>query len=652
MPQPRESAVTLPAHSAGATTIEPTVVGDDLPPDVLSDPVFVQRYAVGDVLGEGGMGIIRSCSDRRIGREVAIKSVKPAKGSRGDTAARFLREACVQGQLEHPSIVPVYDLGRDSDGTLYFTMKRVRGMTFERIIDSLRGGDGSPASPARDSLTGDGPVPAFSRRKLLTAFASVCHAVDFAHSRGVIHRDLKPSNVMLGDFGEVYVLDWGLAKIVGAPDPRPPSEPPVVSSGERSAHTVQGATMGTPGYMAPEQARGETVDGRTDVYALGAILFELLALEPLHPHASARAAIDSTLGGVDARPSARAPQRDLPPELDVVCARATAAAPDDRYASVRDLVGAIEHYLDGDRDLARRRQLARDHARAAAEYAGRALAGGGPASDARRRALQELGRAIAIDPTNEDAVRTLMRLLTEPPAEVPAEARAAMLPHTRRLMRVGTLPPILGAVLWLLLSPLMMWMGIRSWTAWVATSIAWLGAAALAVRAWRHPSDGKPDAAMTLASLAAIALTSMAFGPYILVPSVAVTAATLLQAAPDRSHRVRSVVYCCLTVAVPAALQLAGVIPASYVLDGRTMTVLPLLVAFPPALTHVFLLVCSIILIVLGSTMHARFRDMLTQIEQHLHVQAWQLRQLVPEHVRPPSAPPEPNAHPSKACAG
>jgi serine/threonine-protein kinase len=648
MPQLSLPSVTIPPLGAPATTVEPTSIGEALPPDLLSNPAFPDRYSTGEVLGEGGMGVVRTCTDRCIGREVAVKSAKAGKGSRSDLAARFLREAYVQGQLEHPSIVPVYDLGRDQDGTLYFTMKRVRGMTFERIIDGVRGA--APPSSAPIDVGGHfgvDAVPVFSRRRLLTAFASVCHAVHFAHSRGVIHRDLKPGNVMLGDFGEVYVLDWGLAKIVGVPDPHPPSDPPAIAGdSDRGTYTVRGATMGTPGYMAPEQARGDAVDTRADVYALGVILFELLALEPLHPHASARAAVESTLAGTDLRPSARAPHREIPPELDVICTRAMATAPEDRYASVRELVDAVEHYLDGDRDLAQRRELARDHARAGEEHAARALAAGEHAPDARRFALHEVGRAIAIDPTNEDAARTLMRLMTEVPTEMPAEARAAMLPHTRRLMRAGTIPTMIGGLAWLAFSPIFMSMGIRSWTAWAALSVAWVGASGLAVRAWRHPSDaGKPDVPMTLAAVVAFALSSMIFGPYLVVPAVAVLAATLLQAAPSRGHRAWTLALCCLTVIGPAALQLCRILPSSYVFDRGTMTIVPLMVAFPPAMTHLFLLSSSVLLILVGSIMHARFRDMLTNVEQHLHVQAWQLRQLVPERVLPESTP---QSHPGR----
>ncbi len=288
-----ESAVTIPDH-LNATTLAPTDLGE-LPPDVLADASFSARYLTGEQLGEGGMGVVSACADRRIGREVAMKIVRPGDGSSGDLKARFLREACVQGQLEHPAIVPVYDLGRDPQGTLYFTMKRVRGATFEQIIDALHSGAVEAAKQ-------------YSRHKLLSAFASVCHAVDFAHARGVLHRDLKPGNVMLGDYGEVYVLDWGLAKVVGSPDARLSSNPPAIATGsDPGTKTALGATMGTPGYMAPEQVRGETVDARADVYALGAILFELLALQPLHPHGTAEQAKASTLRGPDARPSARAP---------------------------------------------------------------------------------------------------------------------------------------------------------------------------------------------------------------------------------------------------------------------------------------------------------------------------------------------------------
>jgi serine/threonine-protein kinase len=319
----------------------------------------------------------------------------------------------VQGQLEHPAIVPVYDLGVDPEGAAYFTMKRVRGMTLAEVLEALR---------HKDTAV----VGRYSRRKLLTAFSSVCLAVDFAHRRGVLHRDLKPANVMLGDFGEVYVLDWGLARTAGAAEL--PEEPVAATPVETEIRTAHGALLGTPGYMAPEQVRGERerIDARADVYALGCVLFEVLALEPLHGRRSAPELIASTVTGAEARPSRRVPQADVPPELDGICAKATALAPEDRFASARALHEAVERYLDGDRDVELRRQLASGHADAAAEAAALARAPGDGAGEARRSAMREVGRALALDPQNESALRTLVSLLTEPPREIPPEARAEM----------------------------------------------------------------------------------------------------------------------------------------------------------------------------------------------------------------------------------
>ncbi len=627
-----ESAVTFPDH-LNATTLAPTDVGE-LPPDLLADASFSARYSAGEQLGEGGMGVVRACADRRIGREVAMKIVRPGDGSSGDLKARFLREARVQGQLEHPAIVPVYDLGRDPEGTLYFTMKRVRGETFEHIIDALKAGEAEA-------------VKQFSRHKLLSAFASVCHAVDFAHARGVVHRDLKPGNVMLGGYGEVYVLDWGLAKVVGSPDVRLSSSPPAIASGsDPGTKTALGATMGTPGYMAPEQVRGEAVDARADVYALGAILFELLALQPLHTHRTAEQAHASTLRGVDARPSARAPDLDLPPELDEVCARATAVDPTERTPGVREMVEAIERYLDGDRDLERRRRLAREHVEAATRHAERALAGAGSeGTRARSMALREVGRAIALDPNNEAAVRTLMRLMTEPPVEVPPEAHENILFEARRGMRQGARLAVYAYLTWFLYTPLMLWMGMRSWTWWALASVAWLAAAGAALLASRSPSsDARPHLGMAALGVLAIMTTTAGFGPYVTLPTLAVIGAMLNQMPPNRLGRERIVALHCLAFAVPAVGQWAGWLPSQYLFEHGNIVIVPAMLSFSPVPTHVFLLASNLGLIITASVILARFRDTLSGVERRLHVQTWQLRQLVPEEARPASAPPMPES--------
>ena len=223
------------------------------------------RYEILEELGRGGMGEVHSAFDRRIGRLVAVKRCRRS----GDAAVdveRFLREACVQGQLEHPTVVPLYDIEVAGDGEISFTMKRVRGRTLKAILSALQAGD-------REA---DERYPT---HKLLADFATVCLGVAFAHSRGVLHRDLKPENVMLGEFGEVYVLDWGVAKIGNAKEGA--AGDALLVPGTTQA-TVSGSLIGTPGYMAPEQCRGqiELVGPRSDVYALGAILFEISRSSP------------------------------------------------------------------------------------------------------------------------------------------------------------------------------------------------------------------------------------------------------------------------------------------------------------------------------------------------------------------------------------
>ncbi len=447
---------------------------------------------------------------------------------------------------------------------------------------------------------------------------------------------------MLGDFGEVYVLDWGLAKVVGAPEPRLPSGPPAITSGsDPGAKTMHGAMMGTPGYMSPEQVRGEEVDARADVYALGAILFELLALEPLHPHRTADEARASTLAGVDARPSRRAPERDLPPELDAICVRATDKDRDARTASARELVDAVEQYLDGDRDLLRRRELAREHVQAASLHADRALAGGRGATHARSLALREIGRAVALDPSDPQAVTTLMRLMTETPAEMPPEARAAMQAETRGGIRAAARTAFVAYLLWFAHLPLMLWMGIRSWPAYGVASAAWLVAAATAYAAAKNPPrDGSRPHAMTVAGVVAVATTSTLCGPYVIIPTLAAIGSMLMHMSPFPRGRIAIVILNCMAVLAPATLQLLGVLPASYVFEHDSIVIRPVMLGFPPLPTQVFLLVNSLGIIVAASVMLGRVRDLLTGIEEQMYVHTWQLRQLVPEQARPASARP------------
>ncbi len=273
------------------------------------------------------MGEVVLARDGQLNREVAIKRLRAAEPN-DRQIARFLREARIQGRPEHPAIPPVHELGRDATGRPYFAMKRLSGVTLAAVLAE------QPAS--------------VTRARLLRAFAEVCLAVEFAHTRGVLHRDLKPENIMLGEFGEVYVLDWGVAKVVGD---GPEADAELASGDAEGVATIAGQVIGTPGYMAPEQLRGEAdLDARADVYALGCVLFEILAGEPLHPRRR----------GADAPPppTARSPGVDVPPELEQACARATAAERADRFATARELGEHVQRYLDGDRDVARPHDLA------------------------------------------------------------------------------------------------------------------------------------------------------------------------------------------------------------------------------------------------------------------------------------------------------
>jgi len=294
------------------------------------------RYRLGPEeraeLGRGGIGRVLIALDTHLGRQVALKELLDGPASPGpllsaEARGRFLREARVTGQLEHPGIVPVYELGRRADGRLYYTMKLVRGQNLAERLGACR--------------------DLADRLRLLAHFKDLCQAVAYAHSRGVVHRDLKPHNVMLGEFGETVVLDWGLARARGQADLRGRELGQPLELGDDPCRTRDGATLGTPAYMSPEQADGrvEEIDERSDVWGLGAVLYELLAGRP--PHAGATAV--EVLGKVlrePVRPVAElCPQ--APPELAAICARALRRAPAERYPDAHALAVDVEAFLTG-----------------------------------------------------------------------------------------------------------------------------------------------------------------------------------------------------------------------------------------------------------------------------------------------------------------
>ena len=305
---------------------------------------FAARYAIGEELGRGGVGRILAADDALIGRTVAVKVLHDAHAPEA-TLRRFVREAQVTAQLEHPNVVPVYDIGALPDGSPCFSMKWVRGRSLKAMLRALERAEALDAG--------------VDRYRVLQVFTQICMAVEYAHSKGVIHRDLKPDNVMVGDFGEVLVMDWGIARRMGEPAEAPRGgTDPIASTAEHL--TIDGSVIGTPGYMPPEQALGQQdrIDARTDVFALGAILYEVLSGERPFRGATAFAVLIETTRGEIVPPSARAPHRSVPPDLEEICLRALAYAPEDRYPSARALRDEVERYLAGTRERDRRRSEA------------------------------------------------------------------------------------------------------------------------------------------------------------------------------------------------------------------------------------------------------------------------------------------------------
>jgi serine/threonine protein kinase len=342
------------------------------------------RFTEAGLIGRGGMGAIHRVYDADLHRHLAMKVLHTrADGAQEDAAseaalARFLEEALVTGQLDHPGIVPVHDLGVDETGRVYFTMKLVKGRDFQAILGMLRRGE-----------------EGWSLNRAVGVLRRVCEAVAYAHSKGVIHRDIKPANIMVGRYGETYLMDWGLARVLGA-DPGhdasgaaseaegqdsaaepggvevPEGLPAAATAGDDASRpdswlfTQDGRVLGTPVYMSPEQARGDVlrVDHRSDIYSLGAILYHLLTGRM--PYVTPGESPPPFLVLMQARREAPVPVTELapdaPPTLVAICERAMAREIDQRHASAEELAAELEDYLE---DVSEAREEARAQARRA-----------------------------------------------------------------------------------------------------------------------------------------------------------------------------------------------------------------------------------------------------------------------------------------------
>ncbi|VGO18410.1 bifunctional serine/threonine-protein kinase/formylglycine-generating enzyme family protein [Pontiella sulfatireligans] len=285
-------------------------------------------------LGKGSFGEVHSATDTLLGREVAIKSLKAHFREEQEVVDRFLKEARGTSQLEHPNIMPVHEMGVTDDFGIYFTMKKIEGEDLKEILDHLESGT---------SLY----LKKYPLNVLLEIFLAVCNGVAFAHSRGVIHRDLKPANIMIGEYGEVLILDWGLVKHLGAEDEEFTKVKLQMDEFDDGSQTLDGAVSGTPNYMAPEQAEGriKDIDFQSDVYSLGAILYHMLTYLPPFEKTPLRNLLENVKAGKFQPPRKRRPELNIPRELNAVCTKAMSLFPINRYRSVERFAQDIRNYM-------------------------------------------------------------------------------------------------------------------------------------------------------------------------------------------------------------------------------------------------------------------------------------------------------------------
>ena len=564
-----------------------------------------ERYRVVNRLGKGGMGEVMLVRDQAIGREVALKRMRKANPS-DRLIERFLREASIQGRLEHPAIVPLYDLGRDEVDQPFFTMKKLAGTTLAKILGGDRQGH--------------------TLQRLLRAFTEVCLAVEFAHTRGVIHRDLKPDNIVLGDFGEVYVLDWGVAKVIGEPDGEFADVGTGSADGDERA-TLPGAIVGTPGYMAPEQVRGLVdVDARADVYALGCILFEILAHQMLHP--TGKPGLASAVSGLtEPRPSVRAPERVIPPELDELCVRATEAERAHRIASARELGDRVQQFLDGDRDLAMRRQLASEHlANAQAAFAA------GDTGDHRQTAMREAASALALDPALTAAAELVGRLMIEPPRTTPREVEDAILEDDIATMRSHARVAVGVYAAFLAFVPLLWWIGPPS-SPYVA---ALAGIVVVSMGICYLGSRIRPiglESVLALTNTVLLVIVARMFTPFLVAPALAAMSVMGIVFTPTRSRITSALgmtVLPCLAVLGPWLLERTGTLAVTTTVDAHGILLRAAGTAGDETRTLVVGALYVIALLASAALMAHGMRARERAAKRHLHLQAWQLRQLVP----------------------
>ncbi|MEE8459307.1 MAG: serine/threonine-protein kinase [Phycisphaerales bacterium] len=364
--QPTNLDVGLAAAFGPAVSID-----DREGPSVRDEERADTRYQLLNEIAAGGMGVIIRCRDNDLGRFVAMKVLHPRHAGNAAMVRRFLEEAQIAGQLQHPGILQVYELGLRPDRRPYFTMKLIKGRTLAQLL-------------------ADRQSPDIDRRRFIGIFERICQTMAYAHSRGVIHRDLKPANIMAGNFGEVQIVDWGLAKVIGRSESKAPddarasvesaatvvpaeTEISVPDSDRLGPQSVAGSIMGTPAYMPPEQARGDVdqIDERCDVFALGAILCEVLTGKPPYTGNAADTLDDAKVGHLDDA-WARIEACGADEELIAVAKNCLGRRRRDRPADAREVAGTVTQYIASVDERARKSELDAVEARARAAVERRA----------------------------------------------------------------------------------------------------------------------------------------------------------------------------------------------------------------------------------------------------------------------------------------
>ena len=558
----------------------------------------LQNYNIGDLLGSGGMGEVVVAHDKQIGRDVAIKQLR-AEAPSADVVARFLREARIQARLEHPAIVPVHHMGTDERGLPFFTMKKLTGTTLLALL---------------------GKAEQLPRPRMLRVFVEVCQAVEFAHARGVVHRDLKPANIMVGDFGEVYVLDWGLARLMTERETQPWIAADVDSL---DGVTQAGAMLGTPGYMAPEQIDdAHSVGPAADVYSLGAILFEILSGLAVHPRGNG--AIASTIRGEIVGPAQRRPERNVPPELESLCLAALALAPDDR-PSVKQLADKVQGFLDGDRDVVARKELALAFQRRARE----ALDSGDVAR--RAEAMHAAGRALVLDPESNEAAAIVSTLIFTParehPTQLASELAASEIAIQRRQGRaaLASFAVILAFIATAITNGAPNWTFVGGFVGYlvVHASVVW----------WITQRPATPSRMVIVAAGNALlaALISRTYGSMVIVPAVTCIMALSLTAYPQLIDRTWTVIGLLVTSwVVPVVLETAGVLAPTWAIEGDKIVLASSVMTIGGGHSAAILVGSNVLTIIVFGLFSSELAKSRRNAMRQAEIQAWHLRQLLP----------------------